>query len=172
MNYPGYPLTPRLVDFLKHCYNDEFGGFGGGPGQYGHLAPTYAAVSALAICGTSSAYELLKSKRESLNTWLLALKNPDGSFCMHQGGEADMRSSYCALVVIHLLQLQTPHLIRGCAEFVQSCQSYDGGLGGEPGNEPHGGYAYCGYASLVILNRTDILDQEALLVSLLNPSCS
>jgi protein farnesyltransferase subunit beta len=27
------------------------GGFGGGPGQFAHLLPTYAAVSALAIVG-------------------------------------------------------------------------------------------------------------------------
>ena len=32
------------------CQNPE-GGFGGGPGQFPHLLPTYAAVSALAIVG-------------------------------------------------------------------------------------------------------------------------
>jgi protein farnesyltransferase subunit beta len=40
----------RVVDTLKACQNDD-GGFGGGPGQISHLAPSYAAVSALAYTG-------------------------------------------------------------------------------------------------------------------------
>ena len=32
------------------CQHPE-GGFGGGPGQFAHLLPTYAAVSALAVVG-------------------------------------------------------------------------------------------------------------------------
>jgi hypothetical protein len=33
-----------------------------------------------------------------------------------------------------------------------------GGLGGEPGNEAHGGYTYCGVASLALLGCVDVLD--------------
>ena len=61
------------------------GGFGGGPGQLPHLAPTYAASNALAIIGTESAYELID--RENLANWLNSLRQPDGSWVMHQGGE-------------------------------------------------------------------------------------
>lgn len=35
------------------------GGFGGGPGQFPHLAPTYAAVNALVILGTEEAYKVI-----------------------------------------------------------------------------------------------------------------
>ena len=37
-----------------------------------------------------------------------------------------------------------------------------GGLGGEPGNEAHGGYAYCGAAALALLGRLHALDCGAL----------
>lgn len=52
-----------IVDFLRHCQNPK-GGFGGGPGQYPHLAPTYAAVNALVIIGTKEAYD-------AINRWVL-----------------------------------------------------------------------------------------------------
>jgi prenyltransferase beta subunit len=48
--------------------------------------------------------------------------------------------------------------------FVYSCQTYEGGLGGEPGNEAHGGVTYCGFAALILLNKTDLIDIKRLLV--------
>ena len=33
-----------------------------------------------------------------------------------------------------------------------------GGLGGEPGNEAHGGYTYCGVAALALLGKVHTLD--------------
>ena len=47
-----------VVDFLRRCQSPE-GGFGGGPGQIAHLAPTYAAVNALCIIGTKEAYNTI-----------------------------------------------------------------------------------------------------------------
>lgn len=46
-----------------------------------------------------------------------------------------------------------------------SCQTYEGGFAGCPGLEAHGGYAFCGLAALVILNKSHLCDTEALLVS-------
>ena len=40
----------RIVDTLKRFQNVD-GGFGGGPGQLSHLAPTYASVAALCYVG-------------------------------------------------------------------------------------------------------------------------
>ncbi len=42
-------------------------------------------------------------------------------------------------------------------------QTYEGGLGGEPGNEAHGGYTYCGLAALCLLGNESVLDLPALL---------
>ena len=35
--------------------------------------------------------------------------------------------------------------------YILACQTYEGGFGGEPGNEAHGGYTFCGLAGLLIL---------------------
>lgn len=73
------------MSFLLRCQNAS-GGFGGGPGQLSHLAPTYAAVNALATLGTPAA--LAAIDRPALARWLKTLRNPDGSFLMHEDGEA------------------------------------------------------------------------------------
>ena len=83
-----------VVKFLGNCQDPE-GGFAGGPAQLAHLAPTYAAVNALTIIGTEEAYRV--TDRAKLVTWLASLRNEDGSFTMHRGGEVDIRGVYCAL---------------------------------------------------------------------------
>jgi protein farnesyltransferase subunit beta len=81
-----------------------------------HLAPTYAAVMALAYVGDTDDWG--KIDRAGLYDWLLSLKQPDGSFVMHKGGEIDVRGCYCALSVAYLLGIATPKLIRGTREFI------------------------------------------------------
>lgn len=44
-------------------------------------------------------------------------------------------------------------MIGNTAEYILSCQSYEGGFGGEPNNEAHGGYNFCAIASLLILQQ-------------------
>lgn len=44
-------LKCRAIETIKSFWNKEQGGFGGGPGQMAHLAPTYASVSALCYLG-------------------------------------------------------------------------------------------------------------------------
>lgn len=44
--------------FAYRCQSED-GGFGGGPGQLPHLAPTYAAVNALCSLGTAEAYNVI-----------------------------------------------------------------------------------------------------------------
>ena len=66
-------------------------GFGGGPGQIMHLAPSYAAFMTLAnICETKEEWADIVDRRE-VHDWLLSLKQPDGSFIMHDDGEVDVR---------------------------------------------------------------------------------
>ncbi|XP_021324041.1 protein farnesyltransferase subunit beta isoform X1 [Danio rerio] len=124
-------VASDVCQFLARCQAPT-GGFGGGPGQQAHLAPTYAAVNALCILGTEEAYNVIN--RETLLDFLYSVKQPDGSFVMHIGGEVDV-----------------------------SCQNWEGGLGGVPGLEAHGGYTFCGTAALVILGKEHMLDLKALL---------
>lgn len=51
-------LLDNTVSFLIKC-RSATGGFGGGPGQHPHGAPTYAAVNSLCIIGTERAYEAI-----------------------------------------------------------------------------------------------------------------
>lgn len=46
---------------------------------------------------------------------------------------------------------------------VAPLQTYEGGLGGEPGNEAHGGYTFCGLAALDLLGAMEAVDLPALL---------
>ncbi|EMS18134.1 Farnesyltransferase subunit beta [Rhodotorula toruloides] len=149
----------RLVETLKRCQNPD-GGFGGGPGQISHLAPTYAAVCALAHAGPEGWRAV---DRHGMYRFLLSLKQPDGSFIMHEGGEVDVRGCYCALTAAVLLNILTPDLASGTASFIASCQTYEGGLAAAahpfshdpshpaPLGEAHGGYAFCAAASWSML---------------------
>jgi len=65
--------------------------------------------------------------------------------------------------VAHLLNLLTPEVTDKCVQYIASCQTWEGGLGGVPGNEAHGGYTFCGLAALSILKATDAIDIPLLL---------
>ncbi|KAK4884664.1 hypothetical protein RN001_000935 [Aquatica leii] len=158
-------LKDSLVDFLKRCQCPD-GGFGGGPGQMPHLATTYAAVCSLCIIGTERAYNAVN--RDKLQQFLCDIKTSDGAFTMHRGGEVDIRGVYCALCVATLTNIFTEKLFEGTAEWVVSCQTYEGGFSGCPGMEAHGGYAFCGIASLILLNKGHLCDIDSLLRWIVN----
>lgn len=129
---------------------DGKGGIAGGPGgQIGHVASTYAGVLALVL---AEDYETLKMLSENLPEWFLSLKREDGSFSMHTNGESDTRSTYCVLAVGAMLGIHTKELLRRTRQWVLSCQTYEGGFGGVPGTEAHGGYTFCAVASLVLMD--------------------
>ncbi|GAA5893584.1 hypothetical protein JCM6882_007856 [Rhodosporidiobolus microsporus] len=150
----------RVVETLKACQNED-GGFGGGPGQLSHLAPSYAATCALAYVGEEGWKAI---DRPGMYRFLLSLKQPDGSFIMHDGGEVDVRGCYCALTIATLLNLLTPDLATSTSSFIASCQTYEGGLASSaqpfpsssaataPLGEAHGGYTFCAAASYSMLS--------------------
>ncbi|OAA64191.1 farnesyltransferase beta subunit ram1 [Niveomyces insectorum RCEF 264] len=159
------PYRARLVATAQSMQNAS-GGFGGGHGQTSHLATTYAAVLALAIVGGEACYEAID--RRMLWRWLCALKQPDGGFRMTVGGEEDVRGAYCAAIIISMLNLpldlsrdspawtpDKPTLFTGLADYVQRCQTYEGGISAQPGSEAHGGYAFCALGCLSILDSPD-----------------
>lgn len=76
-------LLTHVMTTMAFCQNIG-GGFGGGPQQLSHCAPTYAAVLALLIVGTEEAYRVID--RPALYRWFLARKHPSGGFCMHDDG--------------------------------------------------------------------------------------
>jgi protein farnesyltransferase subunit beta len=153
-------LSSRIVNYLKKCQSPE-GGFGGGPHQVPHLAPTYAAVLALCSLGTEEAYQAID--RPSLQTFLKSRHMPDGSFTMHRDGEVDIRGVYCAATAAILTNIYTPDMFTNSPEWLARCQTYEGGFAGEPGLEAHGGYSFCGYAALILLGKEHLIDTDRLL---------
>jgi protein farnesyltransferase subunit beta len=151
-------LYNRLISTLSHMQNPG-GGFGGGPGQMSHGAPTYAGV--LALCTVGSDDALATINRAAMYSFFLSMKAPEGGFRMHRDGELDCRGTYCFVAIAKLLNILTPELAEGVAEFLLSCQTYEGGFGGEPYNEAHGGYNFCALAALLILGEAHRCDVEA-----------
>lgn len=166
-----------MVHTLQQFYHTS-GGFGGGPGQLPHAATNYAAVMALAILASherhyhnndrnltvsppkNSARQLLQQIRKPLHQWMMSLADEHGRVRMHHDGEIDVRATYCCAAVISLLQLPMPSLSWG--NFVRQCQTWEGGFGGEPGAEAHGGYTYCAIAALQLMQCTHLVDTHAL----------
>ncbi|CDJ68266.1 protein farnesyltranstransferase beta subunit, putative [Eimeria necatrix] len=164
---PRATYADRILHTLERCWDSASGGgWGGGPNQQFHLACTYAAAAALVECGLVGKWlegEKGLKRREDLYKAILSLKSECGGFKLHRDGEVDMRGAYCAIATASIFQVLTKDLTRGLAEYVKSCQGYDGGIAGEPGLESHGGYSYCGLAALAIIGEPDALDLDALL---------
>ena len=87
---------------------------------------------------------------------------------MHVNGEVDMRGTYCALVVAKLTNIYTPEIFKDAEKWISKCQTWEGGFGGCPGMEAHGGYTYCGLASLVLLGKTNVFNLSTFMVKLKN----
>ena len=92
------------------------------------------------------------------------MKDESGGFRMHEDGELDIRATYCALNTGYLLHLLDEKLLRNVGSFLSSCQTYEGGISAEPGNEAHGGYAFCGLATGILSGTENQLDLDRLLV--------
>ena len=156
-----------VARFLGLC-QCPMGGFAGGPvpGQSAHLAPTYAAINTLVTIGTPTALGVLD--RGALKRFLLRMKTADGAFHMHEDGECDVRGAYIAMAVGTIADVLDEELIRGTAQWIASCQTYEGGIGSTPGEEAHGGYTFCGLAALVLLGQVELLNLPRLTSWLVN----
>jgi protein farnesyltransferase subunit beta len=68
------------------------------------------------------------------------MKDTSGAFRMHDGGEIDVRASYTAISVASLVNILDGELAKGVGNYITRCQTYEGGIAGEPYAEAHGGY--------------------------------
>jgi protein farnesyltransferase subunit beta len=164
------------------------GGFGGGFGQMGHLACSYAAVLSLAAAGGPESYDTIN--RKTMWHFLGRMKQADGGFTMTDGGEKDIRGAFCAMIILSLLNIplelpaDAPARKHGLTtftdklgEWVSKCQSWDGGISAAPGNEAHGAYAFCGLGCLAVMGppketMNKYLDMDLLVRWLSSRQCS
>lgn len=159
-DYVEHEVEDNVVDFLSRC-QDPNGGYGGGPGQLPHLATTYAAVNALITVGGERS--LSSINREKVYMFFKRMKQPSGAFRMHDAGEIDVRACYTAISVASVLNILDDELIQNVGDYILSCQTYEGGISGEPGAEAHGGYTFCGFATMILINEVNRLDLAGLL---------
>ena len=152
-----------VVNLLKSCLTPD-GGFGGGPHQMAHLATTYGAVNCMVEL--NEVHRLEAVERDAMRAWLLRLRTPGGAFRLQEDGEVDARGAYCAVSVARLLGLLDheagAQLFKDTANWLVSCQTYEGGFGAAPGLEAHGGYSFCGFAALCMLGKAHLCDLRRL----------
>ena len=83
-----------------------------------------------------------------------------GSFQVHECGESDLRACYCAISVCSILDIDNPDIYKGVSENIAQCQTFEGGLGPEPFCEAHGGYSFCGIATLCLMGKLNVIDTD------------
>lgn len=173
---PNNDTLNGIVSTLQACWqpiSSDSGGFGGGPGQMAHCAPTYAAVLCLCIIATSTdrseeiatrAMKFLETIRKPLLKWYLTLQEPNGAYRMHLDGEIDVRATYTIVCCAKLLNIMDDEnlVCDAVVDAVTECQTFEGGFGGEPGCEAHGGYTFCAVSALQIMGSLEKADIPAL----------
>ncbi len=83
---------------------------------------------------------------------------------MHEDGEVDIRGVYCCASVAKLVNMDTcASLFSNSAMWLSSCQTFEGGFSAVPFTEAHGGYTFCGWAGLNLLEHQYLCDVEGLL---------
>ncbi|XP_027925387.1 protein farnesyltransferase subunit beta isoform X2 [Vigna unguiculata] len=144
-------LEDNTIEFLNRCQDPE-GGYAGGPGQ---------AINTLITLGGQKS--LASINRDKLHGFLRRMKQPNGGFRMHDDGEIDVRACYTAISVASIVNILDDELIQNVGDYILSCQTYEGGIGGEPGSEAHGGYTFCGLAAMILIGEASRLDLPRLI---------
>ncbi|PQP93286.1 protein farnesyltransferase subunit beta-like [Prunus yedoensis var. nudiflora] len=165
-------LQNNIIYFLSRC-QDPNGGYGGGPGQMPHLATTYAAVCSLVTLGGHKA--LSSINRSEMYMFLQQMKHPSGGFRSLElylipyfspgfmMVEKLMSGPATAISVASILNILDDELVQNVGNYILSCQTYEGGISAEPGTEAHGGYTFCGVATMIMINQVNQLDLPRLI---------
>lgn len=110
-------ISSKVVKYFEALKCPATGAYGGSSAYMPHAATTYAGVCALLTLGTDEAYRSIDRAR--LYGFFMGLKNADGSFRVHEGGESDVRGAYTVLATATLLGILTEELGRGVAEWIK-----------------------------------------------------
>ncbi|MBA0799635.1 hypothetical protein Gohar_010139, partial [Gossypium harknessii] len=117
-----------------------------------HLATTYAAVNSLVTLGGDKALSSINRWSECMMVEKLMFEHVIQP--SHQPSFVDQVAS--------LLNILDDELVQNVGNYILSCQTYEGGISGEPGSEAHGGYTFCGLATMILINEVDRLDLSSL----------
>ena len=130
--------------------------------QDGHILYTLSAIQILALADALQDPRLASIQPRVIQ-FIQSLQQQDGSFAGDEWGEVDTRFSYCALSALSILNSSASIKVDQAAEYIASCQNFDGGFGCHPGAESHAGQIFCCVGALSIARRLDLLKDEELL---------
>lgn len=147
----------RILPYVKSCYREEEGSYGGNSDQDGHLLYTLSALQILAL------YDALDSiDTTQTSAWVASLQQADGSFAGDRWGETDSRFSYCALLCLRLLGRLDLVDVDAAVQYVVRCVNFDGAFGCIPGAESHAGQVFCCVGALSLTNSLHRIDKDLL----------
>ncbi|KAI3380477.1 hypothetical protein SNEBB_008895 [Seison nebaliae] len=116
-----------------------------------HASMTYAALSIFQILHSDQ--PLTGVDVSGVKHSLKNLQMNDGSFRANRFSEYDMRFVYCVCAICHYIEDYSTIDKDEVAKYVESCQSYEGGIGQQPMGEAHAGSTFCGVAALHLIGR-------------------
>ncbi|OWM71549.1 hypothetical protein CDL15_Pgr005736 [Punica granatum] len=112
--------------------------------------------------GLSPSFCVLDANRPWLCYWILhSLALLEGS--IDDELENNAIDFLCRCQVASILNILDDRLVEYVGDYILSCQTHEGGIAGEPGSEAHGGYTYCGFATMILINEVDCLNVAALM---------
>jgi geranylgeranyl transferase type-2 subunit beta len=145
------PNKLSIVEWIRGCFDDTTGAYGGDTGQDGHILYTLSALQILAMCD-----QLDQAPADKIVAFITSLQQPDGSFVGDAAGEVDTRFSYCALSALSIIKRLDAVNVNKAADYIMQCRNpVDGGFGSCIGAESHAGQVFCCIGALAIAQKLD-----------------
>lgn len=151
----------EIIEFIYSLQikDEKKGGFIGGTFLQGdskyyksHITMTYVALCCLLILQD----DLTRVSKKEIISSLKYLQNESGCFeATYQGGDTDMRFTFCACAISWLLKDFSGINIEKTVEYIKESNRYDFSYPHEIGLEGHGGYTYCALSSLYLLGKLE-----------------
>ncbi|KAM0673725.1 Geranylgeranyl transferase type-1 subunit beta [Gurleya vavrai] len=157
----GYEDKEFINNFLKNNDNN----FTYNYKNIQHLGNLFSIVALL-----KSLNKINHINKEYIIEFINERTNSDGTFEICENGESDIRSIYCVLAIVNILDINDFNF-NYTVNFILKCQTYEGGFSSIPNGEAHGGYTFCAIASLKMLDRLDSCNLFKLKEFLINRSC-
>lgn len=113
---------------------------------------------AIALLECEEAYQIVD--RDLFKKFILSCRSTkdNGAYCIHVGGETDLRATYIAVLAAKLFNFLDDSVTEGVAEHIAKCQTFEGGIAPSPNTEAHAGYTFCGVATLALLGKLDSIN--------------
>lgn len=148
-------LVNKLIDVLDKRKSEStlLSGF---PSARSNIILTMLGITSVIISNNEKAYKILDPKK--IYDTIKGLKCSDGSFCAVKGGEIDIRSTFSAIAICHLLNILTDEIKENVIEYTLQCYNYDGGFAPVPLSESHSGFVHCGIGILYLLDKLELIN--------------